>query len=299
MNRFEKPYWLTFKNPYLFTIFSLGLFVGFWLGFFVFAQVHIRVVCQPSGRTLLDTRRNLRHEFVLSTGVSGCERIDLVVSKPKLTEIFSRGGREIIQEDPLELHTKETGKIPVQGGGEVQSGQYGGGITPTPPRVEESPDGIRIINLDVFGICSGKTTESAQYFDSLSTCLVKDILPYYVILEKSEDTIKTSFYEGIGFNETYNRTEYVGILRLFAKDLSAIDESINLIKAYGPMADYFELGDYVLEDITTLEGTERVVSFPLYVNENIPSTVDWNYLEFYIYMSQNIYYIGDIWIYVV
>jgi len=86
---------------------------------------------------------------------------------------------------------------------------------------------------------------------------------------------------------------------LFAKDLSTIDESVKVVKAFGPMADYFELGDYVIEDITTGGKTETVASFPLYVKGDIPKTVDWSYLGFYIYMTQNIYYIGDVWFYVV
>ena len=95
-------------------------------------------------------------------------------------------------------------------------------------------------------------------------------------------------------------SDYVGVFRLFAKDLSTIDETVQVVKAYGPMADYFELGDYVIEDITTPSGgTETVISYPLYVSKDIPFTVDWTYLGFYIYMSQNIYYIGDIWFYVV
>ncbi|MBD3155261.1 MAG: hypothetical protein GF368_01235 [Candidatus Aenigmarchaeota archaeon] len=297
--KFRKPEWLSFKNPYLFTIFCLGLFIGFWLGFFVFAQVHIKVVCQPSGKTLLDTRRSLRHEFTLSTGVAGCERIDLVVSKPKLTEIISRGGR-VVTESLEQEPRKQTESVPAPGGAKPVGGESGGGVAGTGiPTREDAPEGTRIITLDVFGICSGKSDVEAEQFQDSRDCLVKDLLPYYVVLEKDEIEFKTSFYEGIGFNETYNITDYIGIFKLFAKDLSTIEGNVKVVKAYGPMAEYFELGDYIIEDIPSPGGgTERVISFPLYVSGDIPETVDWTYLGLYIYMTRDIYYIGDIWFYV-
>ncbi len=296
MKKFKKPEWLTFKNPYLFTIFSLGLFVGFWLGFFVFAQVHIKVVCQPSGKTLLDVRRSLRDEFVLSTRVAGCERIDLVIFKPKLGEIFSRGGEtgtELEEETP----GQELISVPPPTTSKEESKLEGSSGLPLR---EDAPEGARILTLDVFGICSGKAEVDAKQFETSESCLVKDILPYYVVLEKTETSLKTSFYEGIGFNETYDITDYIGVFRLFAKDLSTINEDVKLVKAYGPMTDYFELGDYTIEDITMHGGKkERVISFPLLVKKDIPETVDWSYLGFYIYMTKNIYYIGDIWFYVI
>ncbi|MBI5133616.1 MAG: hypothetical protein HZA83_02785, partial [Thaumarchaeota archaeon] len=75
------------KKFYLLTIIAAGLFIGFWLGFFVFAQVHIKVVCKPSGKILLDTTRSLRNEFTLSTSVKGCDSIDLIIDKPRITKI--------------------------------------------------------------------------------------------------------------------------------------------------------------------------------------------------------------------
>ena len=154
----------------------------------------------------------------------------------KLTEILS-GGEETVTEPTEEIPSEGITSIPTPGPprGSSASG-IGGGL----PLREEAPNATRILTLDVFGICSGKTNINAQFFETSESCIVKDILPYYVILEKNNDFIKTSFYEGIGFNETYNMTDYVAIFRLFAKDISTIDEDVKVVKAYGPMTEYFD-----------------------------------------------------------
>jgi len=294
--KYNKPDWLTFKNPYLFTIFSLGFFIGFWLGFFVFAQVHVIVVCQPSGRTLLDTRRSLNHEFVLSTEVSGCERIDMVISKPKFIEMFSR--KEDFSDEKLGLNEKTSIPDPTR----IESlGQIGSEKNPTSlglPSFSKAPNGTRILTLDVFGICSGKSDIKAQYFGTSEKCFVKDILPYYIVFDVNTTSISTRFYEGVGFTETYNSSDYVMVFRLFAKDLSTIDDDVKFVKLYGPMAEYFEIGDYLIEEVSGPEKKEKVVSFPLFIKGEIPKTGDWSYLSFYLYMSNNIYYIGDVWFFV-
>ncbi|MEM5793129.1 MAG: hypothetical protein QXY45_02090 [Candidatus Aenigmatarchaeota archaeon] len=292
--KFKKPDWLTFKNPYLFTIFALGLFIGFWLGFFVFAQVHIIVVCQPSGRTILDTRRSLSNEFVLSANVAGCERIDLRVSKPKITEIFSKNYEKIYEEEKIE--EKSQIKPPLGSFSDIPEPPQGS--TGLPLR-ETEPNGKRILTLDVFGVCSGKINISASEFGTSEKCFVKDILPYYIILENTNSTLSMKFYEGVGFTENFDKTEYIRILRLFAKDLSTIDDDIQIIKVFGPLSEYFEIGSYSVEIVPTPTGYEKVVSFPLYVKESIPSSIEWSHLSFYLYMWKDIYYIGDIWFYVV
>jgi len=292
---YKKPPWLTFKNPYLFTILTLGLFIGFWLGFFVFAQVHIIVVCQPSGRTILDTKRSLNHEFILSANVAGCERIDLKVSKPKFVEMIFSGDKTVYQEENLEIGSLEQGGESLKGGG--------GGEIPQPnsaglPLREDEPQGKRVLTLDVFGLCSGKTNISAQYFGASDKCFVKDVLPYYIIVERDNSTISTRFYEGVGFTESHKRGDYVLIFRLFAKDLSTINEDVQIIKAFGPLKDYFEIGGYSIEDVSTPEGVEKVLVFPLFMKDDIPKSAEWSQLSFYLYMSENIYYIGDLWVYV-
>ena len=73
---------------HLLTIASFGLFIGFWLGFFVFSQIHLKVICRPSGKVLLDTTRDLRKELTMNVNVIGCESIDIVVKKPTLQELI-------------------------------------------------------------------------------------------------------------------------------------------------------------------------------------------------------------------
>lgn len=276
------------KRSYILTLIAIGLFVGFWLGYFVFVQTHIKVICKPTNKVLVDAKRSLVPELLLKVDVAACESIDLVLEKVK----------------PAELFTREKGTVTEPSSSWV-------GIVPEPPREEpstqptEPQNATKTEDLKIFDICSGKIEVSVQLIEGLEWCLNKEY-PYNIILEKSPTSMKTNFYDG-GFNETYSLSESFTVFRFFAQDVAIAGSSIQSIEMYGPLKDYFLIGNYTTDDVWMRnpqtgqsEIIKTVISVPLSVSQNIPTTDSWKNLNFYIKTaSGNDFYIGTVWIYVI
>lgn len=285
---------------YILTIASIGLFIGFWFGYYVFAQVHVKVICKPSGRVLLDTRRNLMYEITIGVDVSGCESIDFIIEKANPTEIIFGGGG---QEEPEQL-VSEQGEQGIEGGGAPQISEKQETQSKTPPAEAPQPPITTetTLVLEIFDICAGDIIISD--YPEIVECL-KMKPPYYVILEKDASNIKTSFYGGIGFNKTYSLSTSVLIFQIFVRDIATLSEDVQSIEIYGSIKPYFSIGSFSIndvlqeeEEILTIQKTMknvRVLSFPIYVSENLPASAEWEELSFYLKTAQNLYFIGDVW----
>jgi len=135
---------------FLLTIFSIGLFIGFWLGFFVFAKVHIKVVCRPSGKVLIDITHGLQKEFVLSSSVVGCDSIELVISKPSLRESIFGSSKEKVGIKTTTTQ-KVVSSVPFIGG--LSENQESSRKLAPPSEIGEPTNALKVYNLNVFGIC--------------------------------------------------------------------------------------------------------------------------------------------------
>lgn len=295
------------KKLYILTIVSIGLFIGFWFGYYVFAQVYVKVVCRPSGRVLLDARRSLLYEITLNINVAGCESIDFVIEKANVQDIIFGGGPTEIspeQSTPSESTSGTQGQLPSQSSGPsegtTEEEEPPPGVeVPTPPGTEEPT-----LRLEIFDMCSADT--AIGDYPEVSYCLgLKS--PYYVILQKNNSTITTSFYGGIGYTKTYSFSDPTPIFQIFVHDLYTLSENVEGIEMYGSNASYFSIGTYIERDVLEPE-TERLsvqksmknvraLIFPLYVNDSIPSYSNWDQLNFYLRTDQNLYPIGDLWFY--
>ncbi len=128
--------------------------------------------------------------------------------------------------------------------------------------------------------------------------------PYYVILERNDSQLKTSFYGGIGFNETYNLTEPTAIFRVFIQDLLTVPDWES-VEINGSLKGYFSLGEYTLDYVWepgpegNLTITKEVMSLPLLASPELPAIDDWSSLEFYLKAQTNLYYIGKIWFFII
>lgn len=293
------------KKRYILTIVSIGLFIGFWLGYYVFAQVHVKVVCRPSGRVLLDTRRNLMQEITLNVNVTSCESIDFVIEKANVQDVIFGGETKKAQEkSPTSQPGTEAQEQPSsQPSIELpeSEGQFPEAQVPIPPRVEETT-----LVLEIFDICSADI--NIGDYPEVSYCLgIKP--PYYVILQKGESYIKTSFFGDIGFTKTYSLSASTPIFQVFVHDLYTLSENVKGIEIYGSNSSYFSIGLYTERDVLEPE-TERLavqkmlkevraLIFPLYASDNVQPSPEWSKLSFYLRTEQNLYHIGDIWFYFV
>ncbi|MEM7825087.1 MAG: hypothetical protein QXO27_03900 [Candidatus Aenigmatarchaeota archaeon] len=48
-----------------------------------------------------------------------------------------------------------------------------------------------------------------------------------------------------------------------------------------------------------MEISKTVIGIPLSVNQNVPTTNDWTSLKFYLRTTVDLYYIGEIWFFVI
>ncbi|MEM7825088.1 MAG: hypothetical protein QXO27_03905 [Candidatus Aenigmatarchaeota archaeon] len=218
------------------TIICFGIFIGFLIGYHIFAQIHLKIVCQPSGNVLLDTKRGLRHEIIFDVDVRGCEGINLVVDRPGfIDQITSSGKTQNLNESrPSDGRSYGSEKETASESSKVE--------IPTPPinktsitEPYEPTNATKTVTLEIFDICTGKIDVNAQLLEGLQWCLNRKY-PYYIILEKNTTHIKTSFYDG-GFNETYEMSNSTLIFRFFAQDVSLVGGSIQAVEIYGVYKD--------------------------------------------------------------
>jgi hypothetical protein len=266
-----------------------GLFLGFLIGYYLFAQVHLKVVCQPSGKTLLDLKRGLLHEINFNLDTYGCESIGLSVKKSNIPS-FSRGSGEIGGETEVKRNkSSPSSSTGPEGGREIPPPPSQSGAGYVPPQAPYEPPGAKKIELaEVFSLCSARVDPNSSFIDS-QLCIIKDVLPYYIILDQNSTHIKTSFYEGIGFNETYDKLNPTAIFRLFIRT-TGTEGSLQSIQFYGPYSNYFSIGDYIV----TGDWITTVIS----INPDIPVNWDWTYVKFYMETTKVIYYLGDIWFFI-
>jgi|GEM_PF-5949573 len=161
----------------------------------------------------------------------------------------------------------------------------------------------RKINLEIFDICSGKMEESETIGEGGIKVCLNEKPPYYIILKKFDSFLNTSFYEGKGFEETYNFTQPVTIFYIFIQDLLTVP-GWEGFEIFGDLKDHFSLGDYHLINIwepsaQEFNVTKQIVSLPLIAHPSIQKTGNWSSLEFYLKKDLDLYYIGKLWLFVV
>jgi hypothetical protein len=160
----------------------------------------------------------------------------------------------------------------------------------------------KVVTLEIFDICSGKLEPGATTTEGIFWCLNQKY-PYYIILEKNETHIKTSFYGNIGFNETYEISDEIKIFYIYVQDIATVGADIKAIEFYGNISNYFNIGNYTQQTIWLpsaggLSLYKMVAAIPLYTASTIPSTENWEKLDFYLKTSWGNYFIGDLWFYV-
>ncbi|HDJ96737.1 MAG TPA: hypothetical protein ENG45_01550, partial [Candidatus Aenigmarchaeota archaeon] len=216
---------------HLLTIASIGLFIGFWLGFFVFAQIRLRIICQPSGKVLLDTSRSLRKELTLNVNVIGCESIDLLIRKPSIGE-FIFGRKEKVQEKILpENETKQISGIPTPPEKEKERSEKEKILPSIGGSKKEPTNASFTLTLEIFDTCSAKVSRYSQLIEGTEWCVNKKY-PYNIILRKNQTHLMLDFY-GEPYVETYELNESVEILRLFVEDVTTVTGSIQSVEVYG------------------------------------------------------------------
>lgn len=269
------------KKTYVLTIASIGLFIGFWLGYSVFASVHIKVICRPSGKVLVDVTRNLLSDFVLSTNVEGCEGVDLVVSKPTLPVIFEKQV-EGEQEEPAGAAEQNQTEIGIGGPSSPSEIEE---IARTVFGSEDEPESYtKVPYLEIFDICTIR-----------SGCM-EEVAPYYITLNKNETHLNLSFYES-SLNETHLLSDSIPILSVFVEDLATLPEEVEDVEIYGILRDYFSF-NYRMENVIEgraggIQATKEIVIITLSVDKSIPSA-DWSVIKFYLRTAVDLYYVGDI-----
>jgi len=287
---------------HILTIASIGLFIGFFLGYYILAVVHLKLICMPSGRVLLD--KNLLREISLNVDVGDCKSIHLSIEKSTATEIIF-GSQTPYKPESLPGSTEQgtgAGQQPSEGtqAPKPPSQSLTGGTAPQPPNATAAA-----INLKIFDICSADI--NPNNYPDVSDCLGLDS-PYFVIIEKNSQ-IKTSFYGNIGFNKTYGISDSTPIFYVFVLDLATLGEEVQAVEMYGSLKPYFSIGSYSINDVLQEElkmlriqramTNVKVLSFPLSVSSSLPKTSQWNQLSFYIRTAQNLYAVGDLWFYVI
>jgi hypothetical protein len=292
------------KKAYILTMVSVGLFIGFWLGYFVFSQVHIKIICRPSNKVLVDETRGLMYEVLMKINVIGCESIDLAVSKPSLTELIfgTKGGETSSQ--PSQPVSEKKGGVPAPPTEGPSRESIREAINTTETIIFPEPENAtRAISLEIYDLCSANMTGEAQLSEETGWCLNKKY-PYNIILEKNETHIKTSFY-GETLNKTYQISDWIPIFRVFIQDFSGFGETIKSIEVYGQLGAYFKVGDYTYNNIWQQDPQTKIMSLvkivasaPVSVDKNVPFTSDWSNLNFYLRSDKNIYYVGNAWVFV-
>jgi hypothetical protein len=186
---------------------------------------------------------------------------------------------------------------------------------PSPPVTNETlaleegrtlPKGFnasKVVTLEIFDICSGKLEPGATVVEGgIIWCLNKKY-PYYIIIEKNGSHIRTSFYGNVGFNETYEISDEIKIFYIYVQDIATVGADIKAIEFYGNLSNYFKIGNYTqqtiwLSSVGELKLYKMAAVIPLYITSAIPSTENWEKLDFYLKTSWGNYFIGDLWFYI-
>ena len=162
----------------------------------------------------------------------------------------------------------------------------------------------------IFYICPPDQTPYTQLFETVQKLIIytwsgnpnclDQPNPYYVILEKTQDTIRTRLYTG-GFDRTYTLNDPTLIFNLYT-DVTALD-NIDSIQLSGTMQNYFHIDGYNADDLWKTDPStgsvifdKKVLTIILSVDNNIPQ-FSWDKLKIYIVNTDQSYYIGTLWFY--
>jgi hypothetical protein len=195
-------------------------------------------------------------------------------------------------------------------------------INPSEQKIPSTSTTIQIqennktsVNEKINGISSGFVKESnktkpvilkisnlcAAYrlFEGIILCSNTES-PYYIILQESNNTISTSFYNETGFEQTLTFEPNMLLFNLYVEDLNTIN--LQNISISGEIAEYFSLGNYSvtsLQEINPQTGENKVIAvIPLYLNSIVHSS-GWKNLSFYAQTPTDNYKIGDLWFYII
>lgn len=175
---------------------------------------------------------------------------------------------------------------------------------PPPENYTEEINYTKLETLNIFDICSA-TNETYTHFaeGGVKWCLNQPY-PYYMVIERNETHLKTSFYGNIGFNETYLLEDNTAIARLYVEDISGVEELIQGLSSESSISDFMALGEYSFDTIWQSVGGElkivkEILSFPLILKRNIQVSSDWNRIDFYVVTEIKNYYLGSMYIFIV
>ncbi|MHA1743025.1 MAG: hypothetical protein ACTSV6_02090 [Candidatus Heimdallarchaeota archaeon] len=166
------------------------------------------------------------------------------------------------------------------------------------PAHQESESPPKVLTLEIVDICSGKLESVLGISEGVRYCLNKKY-PYYIVLEKNQTHIQTSFSDLSGFNETYELNESALIFFVFVEDVASVSKEIQSFYIEG--SSDFYLGEYDLHTIWERDAngelyiSKIIVGLPLYVKETISPSDEWQELKFYLKTPNKDYYLGNLW----
>ena len=191
-------------------------------------------------------------------------------------------------------------------GGNSGSGQQTSGISNN----SESKGPITLETLKILSLCSADTNSSLQVFEG-AECYVSNP-PFSMVFVKNGTIIQTNFYDYQGYNATYNISsdeDTTPVFKIFSQNLMTIGTTDVTPQVTGTIAPYLKLGDISINDVYAEEPDihqvqknpvilTRIISFPVFMKNNIPSFTLWQKASFYLSAPNDTYFIGDVWMYI-